>query len=142
MLYRALDLSRYIVNKCIAEDNEISNLQLQKILFYIQRHFLQELDRAAFADEIEAWMFGPVVPNVYYYFCAFGATPIFIDEDPYNIEDNDKECIDDLIVSKRILDPWDLVNETHKPGGAWDRVYANGQGNRHPIPVDLIREFG
>ena len=61
-MYKALELAKYVVSKCIQDDNPISNLQLQKILFYIQRDYLQNENRAAFADEIEAWRFGPVVP--------------------------------------------------------------------------------
>ena len=63
-MYKAMELSTYIVSKCIKEDCPISNLQLQKILYYIQKAFLDRGDRA-FSDNIEAWQFGPVVPNVY-----------------------------------------------------------------------------
>lgn len=41
MCYSAVDLSKYIVYKCITEGQPISNLQLQKILYYIQRNFLK-----------------------------------------------------------------------------------------------------
>ena len=63
-MYSALELSKYIVTKCINDGEPISNLQLQKILYYIQRDFLRQ-GEAAFSDTIEAWQFGPVVPNVY-----------------------------------------------------------------------------
>lgn len=65
-MYRAIELSKYIVSKCIDDGFPISNLQLQKILYYIQRDFLR-IGKPAFPDAIEAWQFGPVVPNVYYY---------------------------------------------------------------------------
>ena len=74
-LYKAIDLSKYIVTKCIVDGCAISNLQLQKILYYVQKDFLQR-DLVAFSDDIEAWQFGPVVPVVYYKFCGFGAMPI------------------------------------------------------------------
>lgn len=59
-MYSALDLSTYIVSKCIKDHSPISNLQLQKILYYIQKEFLKN-DDIAFSDDIEAWQFGPVV---------------------------------------------------------------------------------
>ena len=74
-MYTAIDLSKYIVLKCIQDEHPISNLQLQKILYYIQKDFLSR-DDLAFSDSIEAWQFGPVVPNVYYYYCGYGAMPI------------------------------------------------------------------
>ena len=40
------------------------------------------------------------------------------------------------------MDPWDLVAETHKPNGAWSRIYKNGMGNGDVIPVNLIKAVG
>ena len=38
-MYSALDVSKYIVSKCTRDGHPISNLQLQKILYYVQRAF-------------------------------------------------------------------------------------------------------
>ena len=140
-MYAAIDLSKYIVLKCIKDGHPISNLQLQKILFYIQKDFLSK-GKIAFADDIEAWQFGPVVPDVYYYFCGFGAMPISIMQGEYTIEEQDKAIVDEIIETKRILDPWELVAETHKLGGAWDQIYRNGLGNHQVISTELIRTEG
>lgn len=140
-MYSALELSKYIVTKCINDGKPISNLQLQKILYYIQRVFLKQ-GEPAFSDTIEAWQFGPVVPNVYYYYCGFGAMPISILEKAPDLPEKDTMEINEIVEDKRTPFPWDLVNETHKPGGAWDRIYANGRGNHQEIPVDLIRKVG
>ena len=140
-MYAAIDLSKYIVLKCIKDGHPISNLQLQKILFYIQKDFLSK-GKIAFADDIEAWQFGPVVPDVYYYFCGFGAMPISMMQGEYTIEEQDKAIVDEIIETKRILDPWELVAETHKLGGAWDQIYRNGLGNHQVIPTELIRTEG
>lgn len=141
-MYAAIDLAKHIVSKCIADSHPISNLQLQKILFYIQKEYLVTRDERAFSDAIEAWQFGPVVPNVYYYFCGFGSMPITIPFDQVQIEDQDAEIIDPIVEEKRVLYPWDLVSETHKKGGAWDRTYEDGNGNRKEISIDLIKAAG
>ena len=39
--YDALELAKYIVTKCIKDGCPISNLQLQKTLYFIQRQFLK-----------------------------------------------------------------------------------------------------
>jgi len=140
-MYDAVELSKYIVTKCVNEDCPISNLQLQKILYYIQKGFLKRADgKAAFIDEIEAWQFGPVVPSVYYYFCGFGAMPISRKYMDCGIEESeDKNLIDSIVITKRKLNPWEMVAETHKENGAWDMTYQNGKGNHKVISVDLIR---
>jgi len=139
-MYAAIELSKYIVSKCVKDYCPISNLQLQKILYYIQKVYLQR-ENMAFPDDIEAWQFGPVVPNVYYHFCGFGAMPITT---VYNIfiEEEDSEIIDEIVETKRELKPWDLVAETHKPDGAWSRTYKDGAGNRKVISRELIKEAG
>ena len=60
---KALDVAKYMVTKCVQDKCPISNLQVQKILYFIQKDFLQN-GSEAFSDDIEAWQFGPVVPEV------------------------------------------------------------------------------
>lgn len=139
--YSALDISKYIVSKCVRENCPVSNLQLQKILYYIQKDFLSR-NRIAFSDEIEAWQFGPVVPNVYYKFCGFGAMPITSDFENISIGATDLPAIDKIVEAKRSLNPWDLVADTHKPDGAWAQTYQNGIGNRNVISHELIKKEG
>ena len=79
---RAVDLADYIIDKCNKDDMPISNLQLNKILYCIQRHFLKQ-GTYAFYDDIEAWCFGPVIPDVYYKYGICGVMPI---RPPYPIE--------------------------------------------------------
>ena len=113
-MYTAIDLSKYIVLKCIQDEHPISNLQLQKILYYIQKDFLSR-DDLAFSDSIEAWQFGPVVPNVYYYYCGYGAMPISSIHEIYEVDSEDKSRIDAIVEEKRRLDPWTMVAETQLP---------------------------
>lgn len=140
-MYTALDLSKYVISKCVEDGHPITNLQLQKILYYIQVYFLQH-DDIAFLDAIEAWQFGPVVPNVYYYYCGYGAMPIISTHEIFIVESKDKSIINSIVESKRDLDPWKLVEETHRKNGAWDQTYKNGSGNRKIIPTELIKAVG
>lgn len=139
-MYEALMVARYVINKCIEVGNPISNLQLQKILYYIQKAYLMQ-GEPAFYEKIEAWQFGPVVPVVYYKYCGFGSLPITFRYGDTELH-GDTRQIDQIISEKSYLPPWDLVAETHKEGGAWDLVYRNGAGNHKEIPRDLIRQCG
>ena len=114
--------------------------------YIIQRYFLRETGNAAFSENIEAWPFGPVIPSVYYYFCGAGSMPITLCEIPHedilNLISTKKQDIDHIVECKRMLNPWDLVAETHKPEGAWASVYKDGRGKREVIPVGKIRMLG
>ena len=60
----------------------------------------------------------------------------------YDVAKEDKQLIDSIVESKRVLAPWDLVEETHKKGGAWDKTYKNGSGSHEVIPTELIKAVG
>ena len=139
-MYKALDLANYIVGKCIKDNTPITNLQLQRILYFVQKDFLKRGTRA-FSDDIEAWEFGPVVPNVYFCFCGFGAMPIFISRSTVLNLSTDKNIIDNIVDAKRSLTPWEAAKETHKITGAWSKVYNSGKGNQCIIPIGLIKEL-
>ena len=140
MTYKALDLAKYIISKCTADHRPISNLQLQKILYYVQKVFLEN-GMEAFDDEIEAWQFGPVVPEVYYQYCGFGSMSIRMVYDT-DICSDYVNIINPVVEAKRSLNPWEMVEDTHKPGKAWDQIYNNGLGNHCVIPKELIRAKG
>ncbi len=141
-MYTAVDLSKYIVNKCVADGHPISNLQLQKILYYIQVEFLKQ-GKTAFTDQIEAWQFGPVVPNAYYYFCGFGAMRITEQYDgAAQPLAEDIDSIDNIVQEKSTMNPWQVVADTHRPGGAWKSIYRDGEGNHQVIPLAVMRKLG
>lgn len=46
----------------------ITNLSLQKLLFFIQGFHYLNYDKLLFEEEIEACNFGPVIPEIYHQF--------------------------------------------------------------------------
>ena len=76
---------------------------------------MKHLNEPLFFDNLEAWGFGAVNPNVYYYFCGHGANPITIkfDEKEYKsvivLDDKFKDVIDFIIKEKCKETDWDLI---------------------------------
>ena len=56
--------------------DSISNLKLQKLVYYAQAWHLALTSKPLFAEDIEAWAHGPVVPSLYQKYRAFGWEPI------------------------------------------------------------------
>lgn len=63
--YEALDIALYTINKCLEIGRPISNLQLQKILYYEQGYYIAIKNRPLFDDNIVAWKWGVIVKSVY-----------------------------------------------------------------------------
>lgn len=137
----ALDVAKYVITYCSQRDNPISNLHLQKTLYYVQKYFLMQ-GKIAFEDDFEAWQFGPVIPSVYYYFCGYGGMEIDQEFDVQLDKSTNLRSIDSIVYAKMTLNPWELVADTHKKGSAWDEIYNNGHGFQLIIPQDLIRKKG
>ncbi len=139
MWYDALEVAKYIITRCLEDGCPISNLKLQKVLYFLWVDFYRETHRYLFFDEICAWQLGPVIPDVYYEYCPHAGRPIFIQYEA-NITDVDKMVLDRLIQSYMWTSASTLVSRTHEQGTAWDIVYRDGRGNRDVIPFSLIIE--
>lgn len=80
----ACDIARYFITCGIdSEEEGISNLKLQKLVYYAQGYHLALYDLPFFDEPIHAWRHGPVCPVVYHKYKSYGASSITesIDED-------------------------------------------------------------
>ena len=61
------DIAKYFLAQADEEIGDlISNLKLQKLVYYAQGFYLALHDEALFPEDIEAWTHGPVVPVLYH----------------------------------------------------------------------------
>ena len=79
---KALTVANYLLAQIPKEDYEngegISNLKLQKLLFYIQKTYYSVHKKPLFEDKIEAWQHGPVINDVYHHFKKYNSSLIDI----------------------------------------------------------------
>lgn len=76
-MYDVLDIARFVINYCNDREYDISNLRLQKLLYFIQAYYLGLKNKMPlFKEDFEAWDFGPVIPCVYQEYKAFGGSNI------------------------------------------------------------------
>jgi len=77
----AHDVAKYFISLVDEEAGDsISNLKLQKLLYYAQGGFLAFYDEPLFSEAIKAWAHGPVVPPVYHTYKQFGGGPIPVEK--------------------------------------------------------------
>lgn len=137
MWYSATEIAKYIISQCLNIGKPVSNLKLQKMMYFLWVDFYKQTGRKLFLDNICAWQLGPVVPEVYYEYCSYAGRPI---QRVYttNIGVEDSKIIN-MILNDYVNIPANvLVDRTHENGSAWDCVYQNGAGNRNIIPFELI----
>ena len=116
----------------------LQNILLQKILFFIQKESIRKRGYGIFSNRIEAWQYGPVVPDVFYQFAGFGAMKLVLYEDLFSdtspkdiIDDKSKEIIEEILREYIHVSPWDLVAKSHVSNGAWSNSISMGE--KYPI---------
>ena len=57
----AIDLSKNIIAYAAMNECQVTNLKLQKTLYYVQGYYLYRFGKPLFDDEIVNWAYGPVV---------------------------------------------------------------------------------
>lgn len=157
-LYNVLDISRYTINYSNDKDYGISNLKLQKILYFIQAYFLMSTPDSSpcFREKIEAWDFGPVVPEAYHEYKQYGSTniPSMLSYIDFNVNDiwsserkvfnsniildNHKEMINAVVDMFAEYSATDLVTLTHNQA-PWVDAYIPHKNNE--ITLDAIRKY-
>lgn len=157
-MYNVLDVCRYVINYSNQKDYGISNLKLQKILYFIQAFFLVSTEKhePCFKEKIEAWDFGPVVPEAYYEYKQYGSCDIppiktYIIPDYKNLWNSQKINYDDTVITSNdkylinlVIDKFadysatDLVSLTHKQS-PWINAYESHKNNE--ITIKAIKDF-
>jgi len=140
-MYNAIDIARYVIFHENQAGRIISNLRLQKLLYFIQAQFLVAHHEPCFSDRIEAWDFGPVVPNVYHEYKIFGSSniPASQNNNSNTICKNDCTLIDNILQQASRYSTSQLVSITHnqKPWkNAYTRIYDNEITN-----ADILNYF-
>lgn len=115
-MYSAIDVAKYIILFCKENGYSISNLKLQKLLYFVQAQFLITTGSSAFSEEIEAWDFGPVVPEVYQHFKVWGSSelPSFLAKNARSrIYEKDQKIMDEILEECAQYSASFLVEITH-----------------------------
>lgn len=136
--YSALEISHYILTRCYEVGNPVSNLKLQKLLYFIQGKFYEEQGTPLFSDDFVARKVGPIVPEVYYEYSVYGGTTL-VNTYETNIKDPDKTLIDTIINKYIDVPVWKLIEMTHGKRTPW--VLAYEEGKEKIIPKSLFAEY-
>lgn len=92
----------------------LTNLKLQKLVYYTQGFHLALFDAPLFNEDLVAWEHGPVVADLYHELKGFGSSEVII-EDAINTEiDTDKmDLINEINKVYGQFSAWKLRDMTH-----------------------------
>ena len=127
-------LSEYIINKCYTERKPVSNLKLQKILYFLYLAYYDKYKKALFSNRFSAWKLGAVIVDVYLDYSKYIANPIC---EQYSVKidlpNNEIKFINETIEKLNSLDIWDLINQS-KQSEYWKKAFEKGKGSIIDLP--------
>lgn len=136
------DVADYFLAHCDEESGDlITNLKLQKLAYYAQGFSLALLGKPLFNEKVEAWMHGPVVPELYHVFKAHGNNGLPIPEeiDLTKYSEDERELLDEVYKVYGQFSAWKLRNMSHEEA-PWQQTYVEGEASKE-ITNDVMGEF-
>jgi uncharacterized phage-associated protein len=156
-MYEARKICNFLLARYDAEAYNLTNLRLNKLLYFIHGWALTNRPNGLVRNHFEAWKLGPVIKPVFDTFKVFGEKRIqglaqHLDyasgqKKPISYEDIARPDVDTIISvfeSYTRYSTSELVALTHEAGGPWDVVFtawSNDNRLSPRIPNDLIRDY-
>ncbi len=139
----ALDVANYFLYTANDTGSYISNLKLQKLLYFAQAWNLAIFKKPLFKEDFEAWVHGPVIPQVYREFKRFGYKPILIKAKKPSLTKKEEEFLDEVTRVYMKYDAFALELMTHRED-PWKQA-RKGCAIDDPcdniIPKDSIKRY-
>jgi uncharacterized phage-associated protein len=95
------DLGHIITNYVNQKGDTISHKKLQKLLYYVEAWHLVNFDNPILNEDFQAWVHGPVVPELYHKLKEFGFNDLKVVNDEFETVD---EEINSIIAKNKISD--------------------------------------
>jgi len=117
MAYQVADIANKIIKMVPEADNSagelVSNMKLQKLLYYQQGFHLAYFGTSLFDEEIEAWMYGPVVPSMYKKYKTKGSKGLVYEGDTISLTSEEESLFNEVIRVYGEFSAIGLKNLTH-----------------------------
>lgn len=120
------------------KEGSITNLKLNKLLYYAQGWSLARTGKPLFDEDILAWQYGPIVGSVYHRFSVCGSDPIASCDDTAGkgkLSEDEIQLLIDVYRRYGCFSASALVEMTHRNGTPWQQAYTG----KHNAVIDRQR---
>lgn len=127
-----LDIAKKLIK--MADDDianggdNLTNLKLQKLLYYEQGYHLAAFNTPLFNEAVEAWMYGPVIPAAYDFYQQYGATSLPVDDEVIVLTNDEEALFYQVYDAYREFSAIGLMNKTHQER-PWMMVQPKNRGS-------------
>ena len=142
----AKTIAKYFIGKGNVENKPVTNKKLQKLLYYSQAWYVVYKGKPLFKDEIEAWVHGPSVRDVYTKYKDHGFDPIKISIDKKEIapiKGDIKKLLDRIweVYGKFDADYLELLTHKEEPWQEARKGLDNLEKSTNTINLSSMKRF-
>lgn len=139
--YSALDIAKFFIWRADQDKERLTNLKLQKLLYYAQGLHLALGFGPLFADEIRGWSYGPVVPIVYHEYKHYKARGIAPDRDfsADTIDPDTREYLEEIYLGFAQFSAFRLLQLSHS-----DQCWIDSKNDRlisHKAMIETMKKY-
>jgi uncharacterized phage-associated protein len=135
------DVANYFLSLTDEDSGDsITNLKLQKLVYFAQGFYIGLYRRPLFNESIEAWQHGPVIPDLYQQYKDYGSGCIpspKIDITLYSVKI--KDLLDEVYKVFGQYSAWKLRALSHE-GSPWKNAF-NRRGDNTITVADMEEYF-
>lgn len=139
----AFVIAEYILFKAGEVGSFVSNLKLQKLLYYAQGWHLAHNQTELFSEKMEAWVHGPVIPALYSHYKHFGSSPISSPEKNPILSEETQEFLEKFLQNYLPIDAYELELSSHR-----EKPWIEARGGLQPdqpcnteISINTMKEY-
>lgn len=139
MAYDAKQIANWFVARAASENRALSIMTLLKLTYIAHGWHLEMRNAPLIRNRIEAWQYGPVIPDVYNAFRPQGiniSSKVTVPEE--EISEQDITLLNEIYDIYGNMSAFRLSEITHEVGGPWDLATKMG-GYFAPILNDFIK---
>ena len=139
MNYDARSIANWFIQRAAKDGRSLSIMSILKLVYIAHGWRLEMKGEPLFPNRIEAWRYGPVIPDVYYEFRRQGINPRELASNyPLPHDPADVKFLEQIYDIYGHMSPMRLSDLTHVVGGPWHSA-TESYGNYAPISDELIQ---
>lgn len=147
--YPASTIAYALIKKGIESSLFVTQLKLQKMVYFANGVHLAKHGDPLILESVQAWKYGPVIPELYQVLKVYGNSPITntlfldfigIDKEYAKLGNEAKETIEYTWKATKSVSAENLVNWTHRQDSPWKTAWSDGDRNTI-IDSDSIKTY-
>lgn len=132
-MYNCFDIAKSFLELAKEENVSIPPMKLLKLTYIAHGYFLGFTGKALFHNEIQAWQYGPVIPDLYFIIRRFSKQNVDSDiielYSENKLKEGDYKFINSIWNAYKKFDGLQLSSKTHEEGTPWHKSFNEFNSN-------------